>query len=255
VKNRQDEHGGKIKTFVRHTYGIFSRKIVWFFVALLGYGIVESNHFFSYLNFKPTTWGMIYHVSSPFLVGGLTSFLFYFLVVYLPARNKHRIVKTNLKQRYADVKRDILYQIIFASRKGGRTDLIPSYETVERLSTVDGFRSAFQDGKTGTEGFYAFRNYINSDEATDIFQIIVLNLRILSKQIDFVLHNYPITDKNVFDVFKNLESVLIHIDTLKPGDYYDAENLSNFINSVFAGFSIIEGKLDYDVIEKTIEEM
>ena len=126
---------------------------------------------------------------------------------------------------------------------------------MEQLSTVDGFRLAFQDGESSTEGFYAFSNYINSEEATHIFECIVLNLRVLSKQIDFVLHNYPITDKYVFDVFKNLELVLIHIDTLKPGDYYDAKNLSSFLYSVFAGFSIIEGKLDYDVIEKMIEEM
>ena len=105
------------------------------------------------------------------------------------------------------------------------------------------------------KGFYAFRNHINSEDATHIFECIVLNLRVLSKQIEFVLHNYPITDQYVFNVFKDIESVLISIDTLKPGDYYDAEDLSDFLYSVFAGFSIIEGLRDYDVIEKMIEEM
>ena len=174
--------------------------------------------------------------------------------MYQPAK-KHRIVKANLKQQYTNVKKEILYQIIFASRGGGRTDLVASLKTVEQLFTVDGFRSAFQGGESGTEGFYAFRNHINSEDATHIFECIVLNLRVLSKQIEFVLHNYPITDQYVFNVFKDIESVLISIDTLKPGDYYDAEDLSDFLYSVFAGFSIIEGLRDYDVIEKMIEEM
>lgn len=47
----------------------------------------------------------------------------------------------------------------------------------------------------------------------------------------------------------------MHIDTLKPGDYYDAEDLSRFIYSVFAGFSFVDGRRDYDIIEKTIEDI
>ncbi len=243
------------KKVARHTSGFFSRVIVWFAVVLISYCIVISNHYLRFLGFESKTWQEIYHISSPILVGGLTSFLFYFLVVHLPTRHKNRIVKANLKQQYVDIKEDILYQVIFASQGGGRTDLVASPQTVEQLSTIEGFRSAFQCGKTSTEGFYAFSNYINSEEASHIFKEIVLNLRKLSKQIEFVLHNYPITDKRVYDVFKHLESVLMDIDTLKPGDYYDAERLSSFIYSVFAGFLFVDGRRDYDIIEKTIEDI
>ena len=243
------------KKVARHTSSFFSRVFVWFAVVLISYCIVISNHYLRFFDIEPKTWQEIYHVSSPILVGGLTSFLFYFLVVHLPTRHKNRIVKANLKQKYVDVKKEILYQVIFASREGGRTDLVASPQTVEQLSTVEGFRSAFQEGKSSTEGFYAFCNYINTDEASHLFKEIILNLRILSKQIEFVLHNYPITDKRVYDVFKHLESVLMHIDTLRPGEYYDAEHLSKFIYSVFAGSSFVDGRRDYDIIEKTIEDI
>ena len=153
MSNIKKDQDGKFKTVIRHTVGFFSRVIVWFFIVLAFYGIVVSNNYLSYIKLGPTTWQIVYQVSSPILIGGITSFLFYFLVVYVPARKKHRIVKANLKQQYTNVKKEILYQIIFASRGGGRTDLVASLKTVEQLFTVDGFRSAFQGGESGTEGF------------------------------------------------------------------------------------------------------
>ena len=45
-----------------------------------------------------------------FLTGGIISFLFYFLVVYMPESQRRRIIKHNLKTLYHDIKRDILWR-------------------------------------------------------------------------------------------------------------------------------------------------
>ena len=57
--------------------------------------------------------------------------------------------------------------------------------------------------------FYAFQNQMKDD--TPEFRQIVLNLEMLSKQVEFVLHNYSIGDQTAFDFFKRLELGLMQI--------------------------------------------
>ena len=187
-----------------------------------------------------------------FLIGGLISFLFYFLVIYIPEQKKRRIIKVNLRRLYADIKHDLLYQVIFASQKGGREDLSADSETVERLLTVDGFNAAFRGGSGAHEGFYAFCNYISSD--VHEYREIIRNLQVLSKQIDYILHNYPLTDEKMFNFFKRLDVFLFRLEKIGLG--YDEEKvLSGFIREIFGGFSLVEGYRGYDIIEKMIEDI
>ena len=77
-------------------------------------------------------WPDLFGILTSILTGGIISFLFYFLVVLVPANRKKSIIKTNLTKMYRSIKRDILWQIVFASVKGGRTDL----SRVLRTSTI-----------------------------------------------------------------------------------------------------------------------
>ncbi len=178
--------------------------------------------------------------------------MFYFLVVYVPERRKRRIVKDNLRQQYRGLKSDIMWQVIFASQKGGRTDLEADHETVEDLLTIEGYRKAFDGAREGHEGIHAFCNGINADGSQ--YRAIVWNLQVLAKQIDYVLHNYTITDAAIFDLFKHLEVYLLRLVDTEPG-YDEAKGLSIFIEEIFGGFSVIEGCRGYDIVEKMIEEI
>lgn len=233
-----------------------SRIFICFLFNLLIFILVVTNNFLHIAYTETGFWTAFYDISSSFLIGGLISFLFYFLVVHIPERKKRRITKVNLKQQYANVKEAILHEIVSASRKGGRTDLvIEGKYTVKRLLTTDGFREAFERGKQGDEGFYAFRNYMSNGDVPEYREIIV-NLKVLSKQIDYVLHNYPIKDEKIFNFFKWLEGFLIRLENRSTGYHQDEERLlSSFIWPVFSGYSIIEGDLGYDFIEKMIEEI
>lgn len=193
----------RLKHRVIHALGVVSKIWFWFLIVMIAYSFITFYDSLGTKHTKHLWWSDFYDISSAFLVGGLVSFMFYFLVVYIPERKKRHIIKTNLMKLYADTKQAILYQIIFASQKGGRNDLSANTETVEQLLTVGGFRSAFKDGHESHEGFYAFCNGISGDASE--YQEIILNLSLLSKQIDFVLHNYPIIDAKIFDFFKRLE--------------------------------------------------
>ncbi|MBC8339941.1 MAG: hypothetical protein H8E39_14770 [Alphaproteobacteria bacterium] len=232
--------------------GVFSNILFWFSFVLIAYFLLAAYDLLDFRYTQREWWDEIYNISSGLLGGALISFLFYFLVVFIPEQKKRHIIKTNLRKMYANVKRDILYQVIFASQKGGRADLSADSETVERLLMVDGFKNAFMSGREGDEGFYAFRNYIGDDVPE--YREIILNLEVLSKQIDFVLHNYPITDVKVFDFFKRLEVFLMRLTKIGPG-YEEEKVLSNFIWEIFGGWDWVEGDRGYDIIEKMIEDI
>lgn len=195
-------------------------------------------------------WADAFAVCVNLLTGGVISFLFYFLVVVIPESRKKSIIKNNLRRLYRDIKRDILWQVVFASIKGGRCDLTTSVDEVDKLMDIENFKAVFSQGGEADEGFYAFENQM-SDETTE-FREIVLNLQMLSKQIEFVLHNYVMDDQKAFDFFKRLELLLMKLQSSGAG-YDESKPLCRFIWEMFTGFSWIEGYRGYDPIEKMIE--
>ena len=192
----------------------FASTKFWFLFVLV-VSILVTYYDLAALHYTNKSWWQDFHnISSSFLIGGIVSFLFYFVVVYLPERRRRNVIKYNLKKIYAEVKEDILRMIIGASIEGGRRDLDMGWETLDRLKTFDGFRAAFEEGRESNEGFYVCVNILQ--EGQYHYREIVFNLRILSKQIDFVLHNYLILDENVFDFFKRLAKLS------RPSFGYDA---------------------------------
>jgi len=177
---------------------------------------------------------------------------FYWLVVYEPEPRKRKILKRNLSKMYFRIKEDILYQVIFASQKVGRHDLQARQDTIKNLLTVEGFKDAFSVGREANEGFYAFQNQMSDD--TLELQEIVLNLELLAKQIEFVLHNYTIDDEHIFDFFKRLELMLLRLRSSSPG-YDESKPLCSFIYQFFSGWSRIDGYLSYVVIDKMIADI
>ena len=194
-------------------------------------------------------WPDGFAVGTNLLAGSLVSFLFYFLVVYVPERRKKRIIIDNLRRMYRGIKRDILYSVIFASQKGGRRDLEAGSETIEALMTPAGFRNAFEKGREADEGFYAFENQMS--DSTWEFQQIVLSLEMLSKQIEYLLHNFTIEDQKAFDFFKRLELHLMRIRSNGAG-YDESKQLCSFIWEIFAGWDPIDGYVQHDEVQEMI---
>jgi len=223
---------------------------LWSGLNILLFGALVAIHFAAVP--KPAWWNDGFAIAVNILAGGLVSFFFYWLVVYAPEARKKNVIKCHLVRMYRNIKRDILYQVVFASQKGGRTDLVADEETMDALMTTDGFRTAFENGTQRDEGFYAFENQMSED--TYEFRAIVLNLELLSKQIEFVLHNYTLEDERLFGFFKRLEVILLKIRHAGPG-YEESKPLCSFIYEVFAGWDIVKGYVGHDRIETTIAEI
>jgi hypothetical protein len=223
----------------------------WFGVNILLLGALLVLHFGTNVPANKW-WADAFAVATNLLAGGLVSFLFYFLVVHLPERRKKSIIKANLVSIYANIKTDILWAVVHASIKGGRNDLASQYQTIEALMSPTGFKAAFEDGRESDEGFYAFENQMSDD--TPEFRKIVLNLKMLSKQIEFLLHNYTIPNQQAFDFFKRLELVLMQLQANGPG-YDESKPLCRFIWEMFTGWNWVKGDMGEDGIRTMINEL
>lgn len=223
---------------------------MWFGATILSFGAMLVFHF-GHIP-RGNWWPDGFAVGTNLLAGSLVSFLFYFLVVYVPERRKKRVIVDNLRRMYRSIKRDLLYSVIFASQKGGRRDLKADFETVEKLMTPLGFRDVFEKGREADEGFYAFENQMS--DRTWEFQQIVLSLEMLSKQVEYLLHNFEIEDQKAFDFFKGLELHLMRIRSNGAG-YDESKQLCAFIWRIFAGWDPIEGYVQDDEVQEMIERL
>ncbi|PHR56769.1 MAG: hypothetical protein COA47_12635 [Robiginitomaculum sp.] len=237
---------------IQTLHGFFGRILFWFAITFVVYVGITAEQL-QKLHFSTQWWWAdFYKITSMFLPGVLVSFFIYFLVVYLPEKRKRQIIKENFRKFYQEIKLELLYNIVFASQKGGRNDISAETKTMDQLMTVGGFRTVFEGGREGDEGWYAFRNYIAHNECE--FQEIVFSLIMLAKQIDFILHNYLITDSSTFNYFKRLEILLQNI--AHAGSGYDQEKqLSGFLYGTFSGWEPIAGYRGYDPIEKIIQSI
>ena len=232
----------------RSGLSLLTRVSTWFIANVIALIALVVAHFALGLS-SIKWWPDIFAIATNLLAGGLVSFLFYYLVVYLPEARKKAIIKRNLQKTYRGIKLDMLWAIVQASIKGGRRDLNPSFEFVESLVSPTVFKQAFEGGSESDDGFYAFENQM-SDETPE-FRQIVQGLTMLSQQVDFVLHNYNIENQEVFDFFKRLELLLMSLRADGAG-YDESKPLSRFIWEVYAGWNSIDGDIGHDPIQKMI---
>ena len=191
-------------TSARRVPKLFSSVLFWFVLTLISFALVAGSEYLGICLVDRARWDGFFGLSTPFLTGGLVSFFFYFLVVWVPERRKRKAIKNDFRKFYRDLKEDIAVQIIFVSQKGGRKDLRVDGHTQERLLTVYGFREAFGGGRKADEGFYAFSNGL--DEGGREFQEIQWLLRMLAKEIDYVLHKLHDRRRNNAQVFQAVGS-------------------------------------------------
>lgn len=239
------------------TYVFLSKALLCMIITIALYAILECYHINQYSDLTHNMWEVFYRITSTFLTGFIISISFYYIVVNIPTRHRHFIIKSNLQEMYIIIKRDILVQIIYASKKGGIQGISNESDTINSLMTVDGFTSVFAGGKKSNEGWYAFQNGLGKDGME--FKEIISNLQLLSKQIDFILQNYIMLSSQELKILKLLQVDILKMENLQPPNvepYREDERvLIGFLWRMYSGWSWKGGYLGYDPIEKIIKEI
>ena len=219
---------------------------VWFLCALALVAYVGLT-IFHYTQFETFEWRNLYHITSPFLIGILVSAIFYYLVIYIPVRRKHLMLKDSFSDLYCAIKEDIIMEILEC------VEGVASSELVEKLSSISGYREFFSE-ENGRDRHYKLHNVLQTD--TERFQRFLRKIQRLAEQIEFLLHNYEIKNQKHFRHLKHLEALCLDINELDIevfGD--DLKTLVNFLHDLLGGLTTTAEPRDYDVIEKILEEI
>lgn len=181
---------------------------------------------------------------------GVVSFIFYYVVNERLERRRGELVRRGALRAYRDAKRNIAIAVLHASEKGGRHDLSADTDTIEAALTPAGFRALIGNGREANEGFYAFQNQMS--EETPEFDEIIFNLRLMSRAFDRLIDAGSIGDEATYNQFVRLYALVHRIENNGAG-YDESKRLCSFIWEVFAGWSMIDGYLDHDPVERAIE--
>lgn len=184
--------------------------------------------------------------------GGLTSFLFYYLVSERLEARRRNMSRDVLASTYREAKRHIAAAIVQASRLGGRSDLVGNLETIEKMLTPEGFKSLFEGGREATEGYYAFQNQMS--QRTYEYDEIEFNLKVIARAAERLIDSGVVDDQSTYEFFVRLSTLVARIEKAGPG-YDESKPLCAFLWEIFAGWNFVDGNLGYDPVERAIQRL
>lgn len=184
--------------------------------------------------------------------GGVVSFLFYYLVNVRLERRHRNLLRGSVQGTYREAKQNIALAVIHASQKGGRRDLSADITTINQALTMQGFKSLFEGGHEGDEGYYAFQNEMSS--RTPEYDEIVFNLKVIARAAERLIDSSAVEDRRTYEFFVRLSTLVERIERNGPG-YEESKPLCSFIWEIFAGWNFIDGDVGYDPIERTIQNL
>ena len=223
----------------------FRQPLLWFLITVVvSCGFVVAQ--FSTVDHRSTSFTEFFNLTDNILAGILVSFIFFFLVVHLPEKQRRNRLRKNFSQYYLSIKEDLIWQIVFSSIEGGRHDLETTSEQIAQLMDVKAFRECFSGGRESNEGWYAFANQMSKD--TPQFQEIMLLLSQLKVHVEYVLMQDVFEDLGLLSFFSWLRNHLIRLERTDSSDW-EKGSLLRFLYELLAGWDPINGYREFDFIE------
>jgi hypothetical protein len=178
-----------------------------------------------------------------FSVGFVISAIFYFIVVYLPEKQRREMVHKSLRSQYKQFKLECISTFLILSDS-------QEYETKETLLDLVEFRRYFKNSnKNGEVRWDAVANAIQSNDY--YLKDIIYHLRMLNEEIRFTRSTVNLNDQEVFDFLNQLSQAIVRIESTKR-EYDDIKSFCGFLWPIFTGWNWVEGYSDTDVIKDMI---
>jgi hypothetical protein len=178
-------------------------------------------------------------------VGFASSIIFYFFVVWLPERQKNKIIKENLGQTYSTFKKRMVDIIL--SLVEGCCNYDDSIKLLDHTKL-----KAFLDSNN-RENLYKFYNQL--EDRQDYLDEIIFEFEILSKEIEYTLNHAQIKNKKSFARLKNIVAMVYMFRHTQKHDYEKVKCIANQVLSLLTRFNMMDGQLEYDIIQETIDSL
>ena len=176
-------------------------------------------------------------------VGALISLIFYGLVVRLPDYRKRQRIKKSLANHYRNFREDCIVVMLMVA------DGTFEWGFHETLIEQDKFREYFKEKISPDQNrWHAFLNKLDEH----YLQELIMKTEILRDEIAFVLNNVDIPDDKPFEFLKRLSGAILSMRNTTLG-YDETKQFAGFLWSVFAGWDVISGYRERDIIQEMIE--
>jgi len=173
-------------------------------------------------------------------VGYLSSTIFWILVVYLPDKSRRSLLRETLATRYKEFKYEIVQTFIWAAGESLDTQSVEdlAYDHIK-------FKEYFSNDR-----WYAVLNGIQGSELR--MHELHLAMKMFADEVAYVLNNVAIDDPHVHRVFKRLNESIFRLRESETDLYDQVKYVGNFLWGVLARWSLVEGQLEDDIVEKII---
>lgn len=174
-------------------------------------------------------------------IGFLTSVFFWWLVVYRPDVQRRRLLRASLTSRYRDFKHNTIQQIVWCCGMSLATDEIDALRNQQQFQKE--FHGRWDEVANALQG------------EPDRLKAILLELELLSQEMQYVLNNLPVQDVQVHGMFKRLSE---HVYRLRNDDTFTNDQVKyvcQFLWTILAGWSFVDGYRKEDAVERTLERI
>lgn len=178
--------------------------------------------------------------------GYIISVFFWYLLVEIPESNQRGIIRDNMSQRYISFKKSTICNMLYASG-----DVGVDYELVDELLDHKKFREYFS-GKN-KQRWYDVLNGLDENERH--IKDVHNDLELLYNDVSYVLNNIRFTNKKSHSLFVNLQENIFRLLNYNDCHYDHVRALSSFLFTMFALWSLVDGDMDEDVVQKMIDQI
>lgn len=180
------------------------------------------------------------------LLALFTSTIFFFIATVLPEKQRRRRVRNRLKRQYQTFKERCIDLFLIASNSQG-------YRDRDNLLDHQEFRRYFS--KEHPDGRSRWGMVASCIDAQDyIFKEILMEFDLLSREVDFARIAVDIDDEGVESHLVNLTHIIYTLK-MAEADSDDYKYFSRTLWGIFSRFNVVDGQLEEDIIEKTIERI
>jgi hypothetical protein len=177
------------------------------------------------------------------LCGGyLITVFFWWLVVFLPDRQRRRMLRRNLIRQYAEFRRRAIQICVWSAGLSLNT------ARIEELTDPVKFKEFFHGDR-----WYDVANGLQESELR--LNELQTEMEVFAQEVSYTLNTMVIQDDDVHGLLKRLHEQIFRLrhDATFTGD--SAKYLSQFLWSVLANWSFVTGYTDDDPIKRRMEEL
>lgn len=179
------------------------------------------------------------------LIGLLSSYYFYIMVVFIPEYRRIKIIRNNFNYQINLFKNEVLAKFITCIEGTANT------EKINELKDIKNFREYFkEDFVEGQTRWQKVLTDIDNDQ--ELLNDLLVDLEFLKEECHYVLGKIQINSEWSYGFMKRLSNFIY---ALKTDENVVATDISNFFWPLFSGWSSVSGYSDVDLLSKMAHKL